>query len=253
MSVLIVRTFLCLVTVSALMNAAIASVMSNEKTIYVAERQLVGDAETLSTIRQLSIAGHEVMINRWRSQRNIDEVMQQLAMQLPRDTVAWGETGNIYMHWKSETSSHYLTIMPLSENLVELVVSSLSLQVRKTVDAFAEKQQFAGDAYDEIKRVIRDKAFDAEKLIDVKDHSDEAQGYTLLYGSPRSVMQIDRELRRRLQHEGWQIPLKDPTLKPPNASLTIDAYRYPHFVRIVILAAFGKSFLHIHQSGSLAP
>ena len=221
------------------------------ETVTIAGHQLTGDSLTLTTINQLSLRGHEITVHRWQSPLSLDDVMAQLSMQVPKETVAWGEDGMISMLWQASDRSHNLLVTPLSDTSVEMVLSSIHLQRPDLTSDDRHDFQSRYDNRKEIKKIFTLMDPQAELLLDVKDKSVDLDSFTLLYAVMRKVTFVDLELRRRLKESGWLVGSEPERPGVDRPHYVIEAIRYQQQLRIDLINDFGKTFVHINQSGNL--
>lgn len=220
------------------------------QTVTVAGIQLTGDPLTLITMSKLNLSGHDITVNRWQSPNRLDDVMEQLSTQVPHKTLAWGEEGVVSMMWEASDCSHHLMVTPLSDRMVEIVLSSIEL-VRSGLPNNEEYSLLSGNDNDnEIKKIFISMDPQAELLVDVKDKSVDQSSFTLLYALMRKLTDVDIELRHRLKEDGWLVSSVPERLGLDHSHHVIEAIRYQHQLRIDLINDFGKLFVHINQSGS---
>ena len=228
-----------------------SSVEASRSTVVVAGIRLVGNPETLSSINKMTVQGHDIEVTRWKTTLNLDEVMQRLSTQTPKETIAWGEAGVINMIWKSDRHSQFLTLTSLSNDGVELVLSGVGLKPSTQFSLLKNNSEHGRYALNDIRHTFNSRTLNATLLLDVKDHVTDSASFTQLYSSSQNLHLVDGEIRRLLLQDGWLIEsLSGQTASQMNYR-TIEASRHQQQLRIDLLAEFGKTFMHINQIGSL--
>ncbi len=219
-------------------------------TVSIAGAQMIGDPSTLSTINKLNLSGHNIEVSRWKSASGLDVVMQQLALQVPQETLAWSETGVIYLHWTTTHQSHFLMVEPINDRTVEFTVSSIDV-FQHHHSRLEKNNTFRDqDTYREIKSFFNLHFINAKLLLDVKDHAADADSFTLLFELEQNLFWVEGELKDLLKSAGWHLTGEIQPARVSNTPRAFEATRYQQQLRIDLVTKFSKTFVHIHQIGS---
>lgn len=221
------------------------------QTVSVAGAQIVGDPSTLSTINKLNLSGHNIEVNRWISVLGIDAVMQQLSLQVPQETLAWGDAGVIYLHWTKAQRSHFLIVKPVDDRTVEFTVSSIDMYRLNPSTPDKNNTFREQDTYREIINLFSLHFPKAKILLNVKDHAADVDSFTLLVELEQNFNWVDGELKSLFENAGWHLTGEIQSARVSHTPRAFEAIRYQQHLRIDLVAEFGKTFVHLHQTGSL--
>ena len=221
------------------------SFAKNSAVVVVAERQWVGDPNTLHTLDNISVGGHEFSINRWKSSQGIDVVMRKLTEQVPADTIAWSDGEMMHMFWTTKDQSHVLRLTPETDTLVDLYLSSFRLS-KKSDEATLL-------AYTALKQALSERRFRAELMMDVQDKSSGAEAAALMYVSSQSIKKMDEALRRMLKNFGWSVIEDSQRHQSVFKASSIDAVRPGAALRMNLMGDVGRTFLYINLTGGIQP
>lgn len=235
----ILFTILCLLGYSSDSLAKIPEV------VIVGERQWVGDPDTLNTLDNMSVGGHELSINRWQSSQGIDAVMRKLTEQVPADTIAWSDGEMMHMLWTTQDQSHVLILTPANENRVDIYMSSFRLSKKSVEGALL--------AFAALKQSLSDRRFRAELMMDVQDRSSGAEAAALMYVSSQPIKDLDEGLRRMLKSFGWSVIEDSHHQQSVFKASSIDAVRPGAVLRMNLMDDGGRTFLYINLSGGIQP
>jgi len=134
---------------------------------------------------------------------------------------------------------------------VEFFLSSIDLVLRDASGTQEHTFLSAKDTYKEIKNILKIVAHRAELLLDLQDRSADSENFTLLYADVRKLADVDIELKRQLREFGWWVANVPERPGVKNLFHVIEATKYQKQLRIDLINDFGKTFVHINQSGSV--
>jgi hypothetical protein len=225
--------------------------------VQAGERQFIGNPETLSILRNISVGEHEIVISRWRAEKGINELMPILTSQIPVDTIAWSEGLVLHMQWDSSEFSHVLKLMPLSDKQVLFHLSSVRSQPESSAIPGSKNLSLKSfkhlqSDYPSLKNMLTDPELDFEVIMDIRDLTEQAEAVNLIYVSKRPIFQVDEKLRSMLAKRHWAVT-KDPI---PSISLrsarSFEAIRPSALLRIDLIEYMGRTFLHLNLSKGTA-
>lgn len=212
--------------------------------VWVGERQLVGDPNTLVTLGKLSMSGYEISLNQWERAQGINEVMETLTTQLPDDTLAWSDGERMRILWSTAEQSHVLVVSPLDANHVSFSISSIRLSVMH--DSRDET------SYRLLKKTLTDPTLNIQLIMDVKDDVQDSDVISLLYVSTQSINSLAQKIRQSLIKNDWFIHETPQTQRHFKKADSIEADRLGAHLRFD-LVDIGQSFIYVNLSGELKP
>jgi hypothetical protein len=228
--------------------------VSGAETVNIDRLQLVGDPHSLSTMGKMYVGRHEITLSRWYSLQRIEDVMRDLARQVPEDTLAWSDGLVMQILWTSDQYSHLLALMPESEQRAAFFLSSIRLKPSETLQGHStqnpsEKGQPSFESYERLKAIFTNANLAAELMFDVRDPVGDAESATLLYGSVHPIHFLERAIRNALSQKNWLVSTNSQQMGLSTQPRTIQARCHGALVKIDLLEYLGKTFMYAHVSG----
>lgn len=212
--------------------------------VMVGERQLVGDPDTLFTIKKLSMGGYAITLNQWERAQGINKVMETLTAQLPDDTLAWSDGERMHIVWSTSEQSHVLVVSPLDANHVSFSLSSIRMSV-----LHASRDE---TSYHQLKKMFSDSTLNIQLMMNVRDESHDVAVVSLLYASTQSINTLVQKIRHSLKKNDWFIVDAPQAQRHFKQAYSIDAVRLGSHLRLD-LVDIGQSFIYVNLSGGLKP
>jgi hypothetical protein len=226
--------------------------------VQVAQHQFVGDADSLSTLREMRVGEHTLSLNRWYSSRPIHDVLEQISHQVPEDTFAWSNGSVLQMIWNSSEYSHLLALMPNSDQRVELWLSSIRLTTSRAPDADSLKKSLSKENQtwviaDALKRLFLKHVFSSSLMLEVRDPEEKASSATYIFSSAQPIDLIDQAARHALSNQGWVITQGIQQDRSSFQSRSIQAFRPGVSLRIDCMTVLGETFIYVNMLGGVHP
>jgi hypothetical protein len=228
--------------------------VSGARTVNIDRLQLVGDPHSLLTMGKMYVGHHELSLSRWYSPKRIEEVLRDLSMQVPQDTLAWSDGLVMQMLWTSDQYSHHLALTPEGEQRAAFFLSSIRLTSSTTIQKGSsqnpsEIMQSSFESYERIKTIFSTSNFSAELMFDVRDLVDGAETATLLYASVHSIHFLAQAIQNALSLKNWSVLKSSQHIVSSTQPRTVQARYLAALVKIELIEHLGKTFIYAHLSG----
>lgn len=221
------------------------SVAQPSGVVFAAQRYLIGDPQTLSIQKGITVGGHSLTLSRWKTPHHVDQVLPVLMTQLPEETVAWGDDISLQMHWMTSTQSHILILRPDGENVVEFSISTLELGKDRDPAVIQDESYF-----NSLKQTFVAKSLGLSLLMDIQDETDENASKSLLYASTLSLAELELVLRNILTQEKWTMSESFQQTRSATSPRSMTAIHRHFTLRLDLLEHLGRTFMYVNFSGA---
>lgn len=226
--------------------------------VQVAQHQFVGDANSLSTLREMRVGEHALSLSRWYSSRPIHDVLEKISKQVPEDTIAWSNGSVLQMIWNSTEYSHVLALMPDSDQRVELWLSSIQLTPWRASDGDSLQKSLSKDnqtwvTADALKNLFLKHVFSSSLMLEVRDHEEKAPSATFIFSSAQQIDFIDQVARHALSNQDWVITQGIQQHRSSLQPRSIQAFRSGVSLRIDCMTVLGATFIYVNMLGGVHP